>query len=61
MKLHSLEEATEEVKRRSTETEYYFAIVLKDEDKVIGEVEAYPEQDDSEKGDSASMDTFSPC
>lgn len=61
MKLHSLEKAAEEVKRRSKETEYYFAIVLKDEDKVIGEIEAYPEQDDPEKGDSAPMDTFSPC
>ena len=29
MKLHSLEEAREEVIKRSYETEYYFAIVLK--------------------------------
>ena len=39
MKLHSLEEAREEVLKRSSETEYYFAIVLKESGKVIGEQE----------------------
>lgn len=34
MKLHSLEEAKEEMKQRVGETEYYFAIVLKDSNKV---------------------------
>lgn len=52
MKLHSLEEAREEMKKRVGETEYYFAIVLKEEDKVIGEIDAYPER---------QGDTFSPC
>ena len=33
MKLHSLEEAVEEMKRRSGETEYWFAIVLKETGK----------------------------
>lgn len=59
MKLNSLAEARAEVARRSGETEYYFAIVLKDTGAVIGEIEAYPE---SPNQDSASRkDTFSPC
>lgn len=60
MKLNSLEEAKEEMKRRAGETEYYFAIVLKDTDKVIGEIDAYPER--GEPHDTRSpLDTFSPC
>ena len=43
MKLHSPEEAKEEMKRRLGEDEYYLAITLKDSGKVIGEIEAYPE------------------
>ena len=38
MKLHSLEEAREEIKKRLGETEYYFAITLKESGKVIGEI-----------------------
>ncbi|MDO4467829.1 MAG: GNAT family N-acetyltransferase [Bacillota bacterium] len=53
MKLASLKEAKEEMVRRERETEYYFAIVLKESGKVIGEIDAYPE--DNQK------DTFSPC
>ena len=60
MKLHSLEEARVEMKKRVGETEYYFAIVLKETGKVIGEIDAYPEQDDPHNADSPS-DTFSPC
>ncbi len=60
MKLHSLEEAKAEMKRRVGETEYYFAIVLKDVNKVIGEIDAYPEH--GEPHDTSSpLDTFSPC
>lgn len=60
MKLNSLEEAKAEMKKRINETEYYFAIVLKDVDKVIGEIEAYPER--GEPHDTTSLfDTFSPC
>ncbi len=60
MKLSSLEEAREEMKKRINETEYYFAIVLKDSDKVIGEIDAYPER--GEPHDTSSpFDTFSPC
>ena len=43
MKLHSLDEAREEMKKRLSETEYYFAIALKEGGKVIGEIDAYPE------------------
>ena len=60
MKLNSLEEARQEVIKRSSETEYYFAIVLKESGKVIGEIEAYPEPAD-EHGADSEMDTFSPC
>ena len=59
MKLHSLREAREEMKKRAGETEYYFAIVLKKTGKVIGEIDAYPESPNHEEGGAA--DTFSPC
>ena len=60
MKLDSLEEAKEKMKERTGETEYYFAIVLKDAGKVIGEIDAYPER--GEPHDTSSpFDTFSPC
>ncbi len=60
MKLKSFEEAKAEMKKRSGETEYYFAIVLKSEGKVIGEIDAYPER--GEPHDTSSpFDTFSPC
>ena len=61
MKLHSLEEAAEEMKRRSQETEYWFAIVLKETGKVIGEIDAYPETGEPHADESAPKDTFSPC
>ena len=59
MKLHSLEEASEEMKRRAGETEYYFAIVEKASGKVIGEIDGYPEQDPHDE--TSPGDTFSPC
>lgn len=61
MKLHSLDEAQEEVKRRLGETEYYFAITLKDGSKVIGEIDAYPIAGDPHADQNAVRDTFSPC
>ena len=48
------------MKRRAGETEYYFAIVLKDSNKVIGEIVAYPEHSEAHDKRSPS-DTFSPC
>lgn len=59
MKLHSMEEAIGLMKERAEETEYDFAIVLKDTGKVIGEIDAYPESDPH--ADDSPADTFSPC
>lgn len=61
MKLNSVEEAKEEMKKRVGETEYYFAITLKDTGKVIGEIDAYPEPGEPHSDESAPKDTFSPC
>ena len=61
MKLRSLDEAKAEIKKRLGETEYYFAITLKDSGKVIGEIDAYPEAGEPHAGEDAVRDTFSPC
>ena len=64
MKLNSLEEAKAEMKKRADETEYYFAITLKESGKVIGEIDAYPETaepHDTDKDPITKLDTFSPC
>ena len=53
MKLNSLENARSEANRRSSYSEYYLAVVLKDSGKVIGEIWAFP--------DERNSDTFSPC
>ncbi|WP_226391620.1 GNAT family N-acetyltransferase [Ructibacterium gallinarum] len=60
MKLDSLEKAKEEMKKRAVETEYYFAIVLKETGKVIGEIDAYPERG-KPHDTTAPLDAFSPC
>ena len=41
------------------EKEYLFAIVLKENSKVIGEIDGYPERGHS--SENARKDTFSPC
>lgn len=61
MKPHSLDEAKEEVKRRLGKTEYHFAITLKDGDKGIGEIDAYPIAGDPHANQNAVRDTFNPC
>ncbi|MGN0446108.1 MAG: GNAT family N-acetyltransferase [Acutalibacteraceae bacterium] len=61
MKLESLEEARKEAARREKETEYLFAIVLKENGKVIGEIDAYPESGEAHSDENAVLDTFSPC
>ena len=61
MKLRSLDEARAEMKKRLGETEYYFAITLKDGGKVIGEIDAYPEAGEPHADEDAVRDTFSPC
>ena len=60
MKLDSVEEAAEEAESRSDNTEFYFAIVLKENGKVIGEIDAWPETTAPDK-ENAPKDTFSPC
>ena len=60
MKLRSLAEAREAMKKRLGETEYYFAIALKDGGKVIGEIDAYPESGEPHTGEDTVQDTLSP-
>lgn len=60
MKLNTMEDAKEEVENRAKDIEYYFAIVLKDTGKVIGEIVAHPETHAPEE-ENAVLDTFSPC
>ena len=61
MKLDTLEDAKAEMKKRIGETEYYFAIVLRETGKVIGEIDAYPEAAEPHEDETAPKDTFSPC
>ena len=61
MKLNSLDGARQEMKRRSCETEYSFAIALRESGKVIGEIDACPETGESHADEHAARDTFSPC
>lgn len=60
MKLNSIQEAEQEMMKRSRETEYLFAIVLKETNKVIGEIDGYPEASDPQNP-NLDKDTFSPC
>ena len=61
MKLNSLEEAQAEMRKRAAETEFCFAIVLKETGKVIGEIDAFPETGEPHADGNAPKDTFSPC
>ena len=58
MKVNSLEEARKAVLERANDCEYYFAIVLRENGKVIGEIDAMPETTAPEQ---ECADTFSPC
>ena len=60
MQLNSLEEARAAAAKKAQETQYLFAIVLKENGKVIGEIDAYPETHGPEEANAAA-DTFSPC
>lgn len=60
MKLHSLDEAKKLMEERVKEGEYHFAIVLKENGKVIGEIEAHPENNNHDE-ENGVLDTFSPC
>ena len=59
-KVSTLAQAKAAVCKRAQEQEYCFAIVLKENGKVIGEIEAYPEKPSLEE-ENAVPDTFSPC
>ena len=60
MKVNSLEEAKKAVLERAKDGEYYFAITLKENGKVIGEIDAMPETPAPDEK-NATLDTFSPC
>ena len=61
MKLDDPEAAKEEVASRAKDTEYYFAITLKESGKVIGEIFAHPESSHLDGEECTVGDTFSPC
>lgn len=61
MKLDTIEDAKKEMRNRVGETEYYFAIVLKESNKVIGEIDAFPETGEPHQDENSVKDTFSPC
>jgi len=61
MALKTLDEAKAEMKNRVGETEYCFAVTLKDSGKVIGEIDAYPETGEPHADENSVKDTFSPC
>lgn len=61
MRLPTMADAEAEVDRRTGETEYAFAVTLKDSGKVIGEIDAYPETGEPHADESTPKDTFSPC
>lgn len=58
MKLRSVNEAEAEMKSRMSDGDFYFAIMLKETGKVIGELFGHPEGTGPE---DESKDTFSPC
>lgn len=59
MKITDLEHAKKEVKNRMNDKKYYFAIVLKNTNKVIGEIAAHPENHSPDETID-HYDTFSP-
>ncbi len=61
MKLNSQDEAKTATAEKAKQGEYLFAIVLKENEKVIGEIEALPETSQPEQMKNATPDTFSPC
>ena len=61
MKVHSMEEAQKAVMERAEDAEYTFAIVLKENGKVIGEIDAHPESSQPDMAENYVKDTFSPC
>ena len=60
MKTETLNDAKTAVLERAKDGEYYFAITLKENGKVIGEIDAMPETA-APDAENAVLDTFSPC
>lgn len=58
LRVYSVDGALAAIKKKISHTEYCFAIVIKDTNKVIGEIEAFPERPDPEDTTSP-IDTFS--
>ena len=61
MKLNSLEEAKAETAKKATDKDFLFSIVLKENGKVIGEIQAHPETSQPDGTETIALDTFSPC
>ena len=60
MKLHNLEDAKLAINERINAKTPYFAIILKENHKLIGEIFAHPEQVNIDQ-DEEDIDTYSPC
>ena len=60
MKTETMEDARKAVLDRAKDGEFYFAIMLKENGQVIGEIEAMPEATAPDE-ENAARDTFSPC
>ena len=60
MKTATLEDARKAVLERAKDAELYFAITLKEDGRVIGEIDAMAESADPDR-ENAVHDTFSPC
>ena len=60
MKVNSIDEATKVVLDKAKDDKFEFAIVLKENNKVIGEINAVSETAAPDK-ENAILDTFSPC
>ena len=60
MKTETMEDARKAVLDRAKDGEYYFAITLKENGKVIGEIDAMSEATAPDE-ENAVRDTFSPC
>ena len=60
MRVNSLEEAQKAVLERAKNKELYFAITLKENGRVIGEIDAMQEATAPDQ-ENAAKDTFSPC
>lgn len=60
MRVNSLEETKKAVLEKAKDKEFYFAITLKENGKVIGEINAMAEATAPDQ-ENAVKDTFSPC